>query len=118
MGGKGYGIGGGGLGGRIVVYIFSVNEYKGFFLVVGQKGISIGDMGGLGTVFIEDKILEFEYQFRLYFDGQNLFLVKFVVIWEKNLRVLVSNEILDNNVDVSFDYFMFNKKVQKGYYFL
>lgn len=35
MGGKGYGIGGGGLGGRIVVYIFSVNEYKGFFLVVG-----------------------------------------------------------------------------------
>lgn len=118
MGGKGHGIGGGGSGGRIAVHTSSANEYKGFFLAVGQKGTSTGDMGGPGTVFIEDKTSEFEYQSRLYLDGQNLSPAKPVVIWEKNPRVLASNETLDNNADVSFDHLMLNKKVRKGYHFL
>lgn len=118
MGGKGHGIGGGGSGGRIAVHTSSANEYKGFFLAFGQKGTSTGDMGGPGTVFIEDKTSEFEYQSRLYLDGKNLSPAKPVVIWEKNPRVLASNETLDNNADVSFDHLMLNKKVQKGKHFL
>ena len=111
VGGQGHGIGGGGAGGRIAIHTNSANEYKGALLAIGQTGSSSGDGGGPGTVFIEDRLSEFEYQSRLYLDGNDIYHAKPVIIWEKNPRVLASNETLDNNADVSFDHLMLNKKV-------
>lgn len=64
IGGLGHGHAGGGAGGRIGIHTWDYNHYKGELLAYGAGGTTGGDIGGPGTVFIEDKVGAFEYQSR------------------------------------------------------
>lgn len=62
VGGFGYGPAGGGAGGRIAIHTWDSNDFKGSLLAYGSSGTTGGDLGGPGTVFVEDRIDEFEYE--------------------------------------------------------
>ena len=64
IGGKGHQSAGGGAGGRIAIHTWDSNYYKGALLAYGSGGTTDGDIGGPGTVFIEDKVEAFTYQSR------------------------------------------------------
>ena len=64
IGGQGHLTSGGGAGGRIALHTWDANEYKGPLLAYGSTGTSTGDMGGPGTVFMEDKLGFDTYQTR------------------------------------------------------
>lgn len=64
IGGRGHGSAGGGAGGRIAVHTWDSNFYKGALLAYGSGGTSGGDIGGPGTVFVEDKMDAYTYQSR------------------------------------------------------
>ncbi|KAL4230250.1 hypothetical protein ACF0H5_010636 [Mactra antiquata] len=89
VGGKGYTTSGGGAGGRIAIHTWDYNHYKGKLWAYGSGGTTTGDIGGPGTVFIEDKLSPFTYQTRLYLDGQGLVIPKPVIINEINPRHVV-----------------------------
>ena len=62
IGGKGHSGAGGGAGGRIGIHTVESNDFKGSLLAYGSGGTINGDLGGPGTVFVEDKISEFTYE--------------------------------------------------------
>jgi len=64
IGGVGQGWAGGGAGGRIGIHTWDYNHYKGALLAYGSGGSTGGDLGGPGTVFVEDKTAPFTYQTR------------------------------------------------------
>ena len=111
IGGEGYGSGGGGAGGRIAIHTQDSNEYKGDLLAYGSPGTSTGDMGGPGTVFIEDRVAEFTYQSRLYLDGRDLATPKPVVVTEKNPRHADSEKPNTNDAHLDFEHLVLNNIV-------
>ena len=112
IGGLGYGSAGGGAGGRIAIHSRDAYEYKGSLLAYGSPGTSDGDMGGPGTVFVEDRITEFTYQSRLYLDGRDLYPPKPVVVNELNPRHVGSEKPNTNNADLDFEHVLLNNKVR------
>ena len=106
IGGKGYGSAGGGAGGRIAVHTLDANEYKGRLLAYGSPGTTSGDMGGPGTVFVEDRKEAFTYQSRLYVNGRNLEPPKPIVINEKNPRHASAAKATTNKADLDFEHIL------------
>ena len=111
IGGKGYGSAGGGAGGRIAIHTRDANEYKGGLLAYGSPGTTSGDMGGPGTVFVEDRTEPYTYQSRLYLDGRNLYPTKPVVVNEKNPRHATAAKPTGNNADLDFQHVLLNNIV-------
>ena len=105
-GGKGDGKAGGGSGGRIALHSLYDTQFRGGLLVDGRPGTQGGDMGGPGTVFMEDTLLwNAKWENRLYVDGKD-HRDPSVVIYERNPRVVRLNLTHDNNADVSFDHIL------------
>ena len=112
LGGQGDGVAGGGSGGRIALHSVYDNQYRGYARAYGHGGTGGGDIGGPGSVFMEDMLVRgITWENRLYVDGQNVDIPKPLVVYEKNPRVLAYSNELDNNADVSFDHVMLMKKV-------
>ena len=57
IGGTGGSSAGGGAGGRIAIHTSEANEYRGALLAYGRGGSTGGDVGGPGTVFVEDTVV-------------------------------------------------------------
>ncbi len=92
---------GGGAGGRIAVHTRLGNEYYGDLVAVGGDG---SDIGGPGTVFIEDMLVQdITWSRRLYLDGRNVDPPKPVIISERNPRVQMMQITEENNAHVAFD---------------
>ena len=116
VGGHGYLSAGGGAGGRIAIHTKDANEYKGEQLAYGSEGTSSGDMGGPGTVFVEDRMTAFTYQSRLYIYGLDLQPPKPIVINEKNPRHTVASSQTSNNADLDFEHLLLENSVSNSSY--
>lgn len=110
-GGTGHGSAGGGSGGRIGIHSYLHNEFRGSLLSTGEGGTTTGDIGGPGSVFVEDRVTLYTYQSRLYVDGNSLTSPKPLVVWERNPRIVSNNVPIDNGAHLNFDHMMLNRKV-------
>ena len=112
MGGPGGGDGGGGSGGRIALHSIDDQQYRGQLRAHGQRGTGGGDMGGPGTVFMEDMLVrDLAWQARLYVDGGGLEPPKPVVVAERNPRVVQHGLTEPNHAHVHLDHLMLQRKV-------
>ena len=110
-GGKGDGNAGGGGGGRVALHSLYDTQFRGSLLVNGNKGTNGGDIGGPGTIFMEDTLIWNEkWENRLYVDGKDANQLKPCIIYERNPRVVRLNLTNDNNADVSFDHVLLKNK--------
>jgi len=110
-GGEGDGNAGGGSGGRIAMHSKYDTQFRGHLLAYGRTGTQGGDMGGPGTVFMEDTVTWNEkWENRLYVDGRGADQQKPCVIYERNPRMVKLNFTHDNNADVSFDHVLLANK--------
>lgn len=113
LGGQGHGNAGGGAGGRIAIHSSYNNQYRGALEAHGRGGTTGGDMGGPGTVFIQDMLVrDLDWKYRLYVDGRDLDPPKPLVINETNPLVHTHNVIHDNEASISFDHLMLKNKVR------
>ena len=111
-GGAAVGSGSGGAGGQIAVHSSIRNEFRGIWLAVGGVPSGSGDVGGPGTVFIEDMLVrDLLWKSRLYVNGDHLDPPKPVVLNERNPRMVERGLVHRNLADIGFDELMLEKKV-------
>lgn len=112
VGGQGHESSGGGAGGRIALHTSVYNEYFGELRAIGQSGTTSGDMGGPGSVLVEDCVQDYYCQTRLYLDGNMLQKPKPLIITEKNPRLAEKqSQPIPNGADISIDELMLNNMV-------
>ena len=109
-GGRGDYSSGGGAGGRIAVHIMDGDEYRGALTALGAGGTNNGDVGGTGTVYVEQYKNGTWYS-RLYLDNQNVQPPKPLILGERNPRTIREGRMEHNFADFAFDELMLKNKV-------
>ena len=113
LGGLGDGTAGGGAGGRISLHSMYHNQFRGSLNAYGRGGTAGGDVGGPGSVFLQDMLVRnLDWEYRLYVDGQNTDPPKPLVINETNPLVHTYGVVHDNFASISFDHLLLKNKVR------
>lgn len=101
--------GGSGSGGRIAVYTYIKDEYRGGYYALG--GLGPGERhGGSGTVYVEEVRGKQIYR-RLYIDNQGAKPVKTFILDQINPRTVKANKTEENNANYGFDELMLQGEV-------